>query len=297
MENRTAANMINAFMKSSGEKSFRRDLQRIDFSKIPDDIVQHKDAAYISDGMREHMLDVYYRDDNAEKPVLIDIHGGGFISHDKEINRLFGTHMAEKGFLVFNVNYRLAYPDYNVFDQVCDINDAVGWIIDHLTQYGGDKERMYIAGHSSGGVLAAAECLLCQSDKMLQDFQIDARDYCYRGLILDCGLMEFYRKSIAYWGMRRMVFSGDYQNDCRYQDLIFEHNPELNKLPPTVVITNNRDQLKAMSYYFNNLLCEKDVSNLLIDRGKAGHMGILFQPDTEESLSIMDEMMVFLRAV
>ena len=34
---RIVVNMINAFMKSSGEKSFHRDLQRIDFSKIPND--------------------------------------------------------------------------------------------------------------------------------------------------------------------------------------------------------------------------------------------------------------------
>ncbi len=48
-------------------------------------------------------------------PLLI--HGGGFISGYKEMNSLFANYLAQRGFVVFNINYRLAYPTINVFDQ------------------------------------------------------------------------------------------------------------------------------------------------------------------------------------
>ncbi|MBQ4627652.1 MAG: alpha/beta hydrolase, partial [Clostridia bacterium] len=73
--------------------------------------------------------------------VLIDIHGGGFISHDKSVDSVFANVMAQKGFVVFALNYRLAYPEYNVFDQIEDIDKAARWIVEHASSYEGDNKR------------------------------------------------------------------------------------------------------------------------------------------------------------
>lgn len=285
--------MLNKLVKKSGFEAFQKDLKRLDLTKLNPIITEFKDIFYLEDNNLEHQLDVYLRNDGKRKPILIDIHGGGFISHDKSVNRLFGNAMAEKGYVVFNINYRLAYPTYNVFNQIIDIDAAVKWIINHADDYNADVERIYIAGHSSAGVEAVAEGLLTVDSAMLKDFAIDDKVYRYKGIIIDCGLMYFYKKSIAYWGMRNMVFPKGYLKDKRYQYLRFEDNNALSKLPPIVLITNEKDELKGMTYYFKGVLDNVGVRNCLIDDGGEGHMGILFSPYNTVNQKIINKIQIF----
>lgn len=285
--------MINRIMKNSGNKAYIKDLERLDRSAISDEITMISNISYIPDDNMEHTLDIYLCENGLEKPILIDIHGGGFISHDKKIDSVFANVMAQKGFVVFTLNYRLAYPEYNVFNQIEDIDKATRWIIEHAASYRGDSKSIYLAGHSSGGVNAIAETLLSISSDMLSDYGFEKREYKYSGLILDCGLLHFYKKSIAYNGMRSMVFPKGYKNDRRYKYLIFDQNKDINRLPKTIIITNESDELKNMSYYFDKLLNSRNVEHILFEKGSEGHMGVIFESKSEE-MRLIDEISDYL---
>ena len=278
--------MLNKIMKNSGGKAYVRDIERLDQSAISEEITMISNVNYIPGDSMEHTLDIYFRKDGVKKPILIDIHGGGFISHDKKVDSIFANVMAQNGFVVFSLNYRLAYPEYNVFDQIDDIDKATRWVVKHASLYDGENKRMYVVGHSSGGVNAVAEVLLSLSSEMLSDYGFEKRDYTYRGLIIDCGLMHFYKNSIAYNGMRRMVFPKSYKNDRRYEYLLFDRNDDVNRLPKTVIITNESDQLKDMSYYFNELLDKRYVEHVLLEKGSKGHMGVIFDPKKDGMILI-----------
>ena len=275
-------------MKVKGIKAYAKDVARLDHSKKDPDINEVFDVSYIEDEDPWHMLDVYFKKDGTSKPVLIDIHGGGFITHDKDVDELFCNAMASRGYVVFSLNYSLIYPECDFFDQVSDIDNAVRWIISHASEYEADADNIYIAGHSSGGVNALTECLLCLDEKMRQDYKIKDRNYRYKGIILDCGLMQFYKKSIAYNGMRKMIFPKGYENDKRYPYLVFENNESLKLLPETILITNRKDELKGMTFYFQKLLEKNGVSNTLSDQGPEGHMGIIFEPFSESGIKLLD---------
>ena len=278
--------MLNKIMKNSGGKAYVRDIERLDQSAISEEITMISNVNYIPGDSMEHTLDIYFRNDGVKKPILIDIHGGGFISHDKKVDSIFANVMAQNGFVVFSLNYRLAYPEYNVFDQIDDIDKATRWVVKHASLYDGENKRMYVVGHSSGGVNAVAEVLLSLSSEMLSDYGYEKRDFTYRGLIIDCGLMHFYKNSIAYNGMRRMVFPKSYKNDRRYKYLLFDRNDDVNRLPKTVIITNESDQLKDMSYYFNELLDKRYVEHVLLEKGSKGHMGVIFDPKKDGMILI-----------
>lgn len=281
--------MINNLMKMIGERAYLKDLERIDLSKLDHDIKSVKDISYVDDNSIEHKLDVHYLSNQKLKPILIDIHGGGFISGYKEMNSLFANYLAQRGFVVFNLNYRLAYPTINVFDQIEDISNAVKWIVSNAGKFEANIDEMYIAGHSAGGVLAVAESLLCHDKQMRDDFDIDERDYKYSGIILDCGVMHFYRKNIAYWGMRNMIFPKGYRKMDQYQYLVFENNRQLSTLPKTVLLTNEKDNLRDMTHYFKRVLDGHQVDHKLFDVGTDGHMGIIYKPYTEENQRIIDD--------
>ena len=279
--------MINWIMKKSGEKALKVDLAKIDPSRLPENITEIKDIPYIKDGLSGHTFDAYVRKDGTKKPILIDIHGGGFISEDKAMNRMFGSYMASLGFTVFDLNVRIAYPEWTVFDQTDDIDSAVRYVLEHASEYEGDPEQLYIAGHSSGAVLAVAEALLCVDPMMRFDYGLPERSYSYKGIITDCGLLHFYMSSIAYWGMRKMVFPKGYKNDKRYGYLVFEMNSALKRLPKLAILTNSKDVLKKMTFHFDKVLSESDVTHRLFMYGEDGHTGIILVPYTETNINTL----------
>jgi len=285
--------VINNLMKKISEKAYWQDLERIDLSKKDQRINEATDISYTNDNSAEHKLDIYYKSNHELKPILIDIHGGGFISGYKEMDSLFANYLAQRDFVVFSLNYRLAYPTITVFDQIEDISNAVKWIISNAEEYEGNIKDMYIAGHSAGGVLAIAESLLCNDNNMRDDFNIDERYYQYDGIILDCGLMHFYCRNIAYWGMRNMIFPKGYRKMDKYQYLIFENNCKLSTLPKIILLTNRYDGLKRMTHHYKKVLDDSNVDNKLIESETGGHMEIIFKPYTDENQEVMDSIQEF----
>ena len=286
--------MINWIMKKSGDIDLKTDVGKLDLSRLPEEVTEIKDVSYVDDNEPGHKLDIFVRMDGTKKPVLIDIHGGGFISEDKAMNRLFGNYMAKLGFVVFELNVRLAYPEWTVFDQIEDIDKGVRFALRCASEYEGDTDQLYIAGHSSGGVLAFTECMLSSSPEMLADFGLKERSYKYKGLITDCGLMHFYKRSIAYWGMRKMIFPKGYKEDKRYKYLTAENNEFIQKLPKAALLTNSKDVLKKMTYYFDGVLNQKGVEHRLFEYGKDGHTGIIFKPYTDENLAVLKSVREYL---
>jgi acetyl esterase len=102
-----------------------------------------------------HRLDVYRpRYVPRPLPVLLYIHGGAFVLCSKETHAAIALLNAERaGYLVFNINYRLA-PDHPFPAAIADACDAYRWVVAHCAEYGGDPQRIVVAGESAGGNLA-----------------------------------------------------------------------------------------------------------------------------------------------
>jgi acetyl esterase/lipase len=133
----------------------------------PDDVVQISDIAYINDSNHYHNLDVMYPE-NAQKtdklPVIIDIHGGGWMYADKDLNDYYCMSLADRGYVVFNISYRLA-PDVTVKEQIQDIAYALKWIEENMSNYPCDTNNIMLTGDSAGGQLAVYSAIIMQIAK------------------------------------------------------------------------------------------------------------------------------------
>jgi acetyl esterase/lipase len=105
----------------------------------------------------ELVLDVYRPvAGGATSPVVIAIHGGGWVGGDKLRFAPQSRALAKAGFLVLDINYTLdtalgpGYPR-----QVDDVRTALRWTQRHARSYGGDPQRIAVVGGSAGGYLAA----------------------------------------------------------------------------------------------------------------------------------------------
>lgn len=100
-------------------------------------------------------LDVYGIDRKSpSRPVLVFMHGGAWSFGHKWQYALVGEYLATQGFVVAIVNYR-TFPNGSVMDMVEDIESAVFWVAENCHSFGGDRGRLFLSGHSSGGHVGA----------------------------------------------------------------------------------------------------------------------------------------------
>ena len=117
---------------------------------------QIRNVSYLPDDKIAHRLDIFRpKQRQSLLPVLMYIHGGGFTMCSKDTHRGIGLIYADRGHVVFNINYRLA-PKYHYPAALEDTAAAYQWVIDNAATYGGDPSRIIVGGESAGGNLALA---------------------------------------------------------------------------------------------------------------------------------------------
>lgn len=102
-------------------------------------------------------LDVWRpeRADGAPLPALLYVHGGGFRILSKDTHWVMALGFARRGFVVFNVDYRLAPAD-PFPAAVEDVSAAYAWVAENASRFGADVSRLVLAGESAGANLVTA---------------------------------------------------------------------------------------------------------------------------------------------
>lgn len=95
-------------------------------------------------------------------PVLVFLHGGGFVAGSSRIPLINGANLARHGVVVVAVQYRLGLPGWllleaapanrGLLDQVA----ALEWVRDNVGAFGGDARAVTLAGQSAGAIAVAA---------------------------------------------------------------------------------------------------------------------------------------------
>jgi acetyl esterase/lipase len=89
------------------------------------------------------------------RPCILQIHGGAWIIGDKREQGIpLLRHLASRGWVGFNVNYRLS-PGATFPDHLVDVKAALAWIRGHADEYDIDPDFVVVTGGSAGGHLAA----------------------------------------------------------------------------------------------------------------------------------------------
>ena len=121
----------------------------------PVEIKVSKDVAY---GPHERQrLDIHtatMRRSERAAPVIAVFHGGGLVGGMRENTTTFAEYFASIGFVGVAAGYRLA-PDVKWPEGARDVGAVVTWLHAHAREYGGDPERIFVAGISTGSLHAA----------------------------------------------------------------------------------------------------------------------------------------------
>jgi triacylglycerol lipase len=125
----------------------------------PDPQVQiTRDAQYGPDA--RNRLDIFRKGTPANAPVLVYVHGGGYVMGDKSTPGTpyfenIGQWAAQRGWIGVTMTYRLA-PAHRWPSGPQDVALAVQWLRTHIAQYGGNPQAIFLMGQSAGGAHVAA---------------------------------------------------------------------------------------------------------------------------------------------
>ena len=213
--------------------------------KPPKNIEIIKDINYLDDNNLYHTLDIMYPENigkNEKLPVIIDIHGGGWMYATKDLNENYCRSLCDRGYVVFNISYRLV-PDVNVNEQMKDVMSALKWISENIKDYPCDSDNIMLTGDSAGGMLSAYATVLLQSGELRNVFNTVDAELNINTLVLtspvafmkSAGLFSLYTKPL--WGK-------DYKNSETYNYMDFDEIlPYAKNMPPTYLITSSGDTL------------------------------------------------------
>ncbi len=109
---------------------------------------------------RSLALDVYApRDRPSGAPVLLYVHGGGWVIGNKNQQGLLTVNqLAARGWVCVSINYRLS-PRATFPDHLTDVKHAIRWVREHIAEYGGDPSFLVLSGGSAGAHLASLASL------------------------------------------------------------------------------------------------------------------------------------------
>lgn len=265
-------------------------------SQTPPDTESVKDIPYIDDGNIYHKLDVFYPKDLApdEKlPVIIDIHGGGWMYATKDLNEYYCKEIASKGYIVFSISYRLV-PDVTVNEQIQDCASALAWISENMSNYPANANTVMLTGDSAGGQLSAYCTVLNQSAELREVFGT-----CETNLNIKCLALTSPVAYMNHGGLfsvyTRMLWGKDYKQKPTYEFMdISDIIIYADDMPPTYFITSSGDTLahdQTVTAY--NLFLERGIECELVDFGeyegkKLPHVFSVLDPFSEPSQQAID---------
>jgi acetyl esterase/lipase len=233
----------------------------------------------------KHKLDLYLPKGAKDFPVMMFVHGGSWKSGDKDRYVKLGENFAQQGIGTAIVNYRLSNGKGAVRhpDHIRDVAKAFAWVKENAAKNGGDKDKLFVAGHSAGGHLVS---LLATDASYLKDESCSVEDI--RGVIAISGV----------YTISNLVplFHDPFGKDPEVCKAASPLNHVNGKHPPFLIAYGNKDLplLDTMAEQFGKKLqdckCEAKVMKLERD-----HISIVVEMGTKPNDPLTKAMVEFIK--
>lgn len=260
------------------------DMVRINFKKgddirdagltTPDDIVRYDDIVY-GDDPEWQVLDVYRpkKEEGRILPVIVSVHGGGWVYGDKERYQYYCMNLAQRGFAVVNFTYRLA-PEYKYPASLEDTNLVFTWILNHAEEYGFDRKHIFGVGDSAGGHNLGLYSAICTNPEYATEYAFQVPEgFAPTAVGLNCGAYVIDLEGDTTDGLTKELMA-DFlpeQGNKKELELINVVKHITPQYPPTFLITATGDFLKNQAPILAEKLAECEVPFVYRFYGDAEH--------------------------
>lgn len=261
----------------------------------PADIQRFDDIPYGTDAQWQ-CLDVYRpKAIQGSLPVIVSVHGGGWVYGDKERYQFYCMDLARRGFAVVNFTYHLA-PKYKFPQPLLDTCMAFQWVLDNADQYGLDTKNVFAVGDSAGGHLLALYCILCTNPDYAARYDFAANaDALPKAVGLNCGSYDIAGSGLTHGLTKDFLPERGTPEELA---LITPLNHITKTFPPSYIMTASKDFLQEDSLKLQGKLNALGVPNTFRLYDNARHsLGHVFHLDirSAEAKECNDEECRFFR--
>jgi acetyl esterase len=237
---------------------------------LEDLIEVHEDVSLRPGDGRPLTGEIYVPEGAGPFPVLVHLHGGGFCVSRARNDRKLGTRIAERGYVVLNVEYALA-PEHPFPAALEDAVYGARWIVEHATDYRGDPRTIVLEGGSAGANLALTAALaLGGLDDELDGGGLETTRVQVSALLLFYGIFSFPLLllepgsnvgSAELWN--RAYLGPHFTQKLRHPLASPVYAPTLDRLPPTYLSCGSEDSLLGHSLDMTRALAGAGVRTTL----------------------------------
>lgn len=228
-----------------------------------------------------NLLDLYLpKEVEGKIPVIINIHGGGWIYGTKETYQFYGLGMAKRGFAFVNPNYKLG-PEVSFPKELDQVNEYIHWIADHADEYNLDKNNVFLVGDSAGGQMAEQYAAILTNPEYRKKFGYELTDLKFRAVALNSPATFMLDKGMLD-GVTFAYFKPEVMDEKNLNLLNVEKYITEDYLP-TFISTANQDFLHDCAVRLDGFLRAKKIEVIQKcwgdDKHPEGHVFIINQKD------------------
>lgn len=200
------------------------------------------------------ILDIY-RPKNYEGklPIIINMHGGGWVYGSKETYQFYGMELAKEGFAFVNISYRLP-PQVEFPQELDDLNQAIHWLAKQAQIYDLDTNNAFIVGDSAGGQMALQYLTILSNPDFRKLFGYDLPSLQVRAGAINCG-GTFLNRPHATDGAPSAYFTEDALE--KYGHLLETEKYMTQEIAPLFIMTSSDDFLRDDSVRLDGYLLAK----------------------------------------
>lgn len=233
---------------------------------VPDNITQVENQQYRQND-KDGYLDVFYPEGTQKPlPTIVWVHGGAWVSGDKDNIDNYQKILAGKGFTTVSVDYSIA-PEHKYPLPLHQLNDALGYLEKNAERLHIDRNQIVLAGDSAGSQIVAQMANMVTSPSYAKaigiDPELDASSL--KGMLLNCGAYDLALPDYngPFGGFLHTVlwaYSGkkDFLNDPALKTASVV-NYITKDFPPTFITAGNTDPLLNQSQEFAKKLTSLGV--------------------------------------
>lgn len=225
-----------------------------------------RDLDYVGKGNKNQFLDIYYPEEtNTKLPLIVNVHGGAWVYGNKEVYANYAKKLSCKGFVVANINYRLA-PKTKLDGQLADLNAALKFLKKNGAKYFIDTERIFLNGDSAGAHLCSLFACIMKNDALRSEFPYIDTNISIKGLALYCGSYDFDLLKNLRRDNKIKWFVNSILKACfgsKYNSINLNKYSAIKNIttdfPPVYLMTSINDGLSYITAAFKEKLAEQGV--------------------------------------
>lgn len=257
----------------------------------PENVEEFSDIPYRDTGLDCHRMDVFRPKTAGEKlPVVLNFHGGGMVLCTRKVNVPFCRELAKRGFLVFSIDYPLV-PDADVPGLLRDAARGMDRVAELLAEFGGDPERVYLAGDSAGAFIGLYEIAARENKAIAESLNLKPTTLKIKAAAFISG-MFYTARTDSTGAFLRSDFYGKNWRKHSFRPYMDPAVKEVaGNLPPVYLVTAKLDNLRDYTMDFARGLKKAGKTYRLLDlpaRKELVHDFVIIKPEAEKAQQVIN---------